>query len=480
MPDARLRISFPALLLVLAGSGLDAQVVLSPVRYELGVALDFDAEILRGTAGIEVRNPSARPVRQVSLLLYRLLRVTAVRDSRGRELRFSQSVVAFRDFGPLQVNQIVVTLGQPLAPKAQTGIQVRYEGYLLGYAETGMRYVQDRIDSAFTILRPDSYAYPSPGYPSMAINRGAPLRDFTYSARITVPKGFTVANGGRLEGIDTAGSQVTFRFTSLKPSGRMDFAIAKYTELSSGPIRVYHLPGDSLGAAGVAEAAQKALDLYSNWFGPLAEATGLTFIEIPDGWGSQADVTAIIQSAAAFRDPKQHREVYHEISHLWNAPDTDRPSPRWNEGLATFLEYLVTQETTGKPEVDAEANSLLDWLRGALPTHEAWSRVPLVDYGRAGMTDLSYSVAAVYFDLLYRLAGRETFNRIIGGYYAAFHTRGGGVRDFAEVLRKTATMDLSQLNNDWLFTPAWADRVEHSATIEDLEAYYRRGAPGER
>jgi aminopeptidase N len=148
--------------------------------------------------------------------------------------------------------------------------------------------------------------------------------------------------------------------------------------------------------------------------------------------------------------------------------------------LATFLEYLVTQETTGKPEVDAEANSLLDWLRGALPTHEAWSRVPLVDYGRAGMTDLSYSVAAVYFDLLYRLAGRETFNRIIGGYYAAFHTRGGGVRDFAEVLRKTATMDLSQLNNDWLFTPAWADRVEHSATIEDLEAYYRRGAPGER
>jgi hypothetical protein len=35
-------------------------------------------------------------------------------------------------------------------------------------------------------------------------------------------------------------------------------------------------------------------------------------------------------------------------------------------------------------------------------------------------------------------------------------------------------MDLSQLNNDWIFTTAWADRVEHSASIQELEAYYRR------
>jgi hypothetical protein len=254
----------------------------------------------------------------------------------------------------------------------------------------------------------------------------------------------------------------------------MDFAIAKYTELASGPIRVYHLPGDELGAASVARAAEQSLGIYTRWFGPLRESTVLTFIEIPDGWGSQADVTTIIQSAAAFKDPQQHREVYHEISHLWNVPPTDRPSPRWNEGLASFLEYLVTQEVTGRPIVDARANQLIDWLRGSLSTHAAWREVPLVDYGRARLTDLSYSVGAVYFDLLYRLAGREAFNKIISSFATDFGARGGSTQDLMDIVRKTAKMDLSQLNKDWIFTTAWADRVEHSASIQELEVYYRR------
>jgi hypothetical protein len=333
--------------------------------------------------------------------------------------------------------------------------------------------MRDRIDTAFTILRTDSYAYPEPGYPSARLIRSAPRPEFSYSARITVPTGLVVANGGRLDGTDTLGKTVTFRYSNLKPAWRMDFAIAKYTALSAGAIKVYYLPGDATGAAGVAQAAAKSLDLFTRWFGPLRESSALTFIEIPDGWGSQSDVTAIIQSAAAFRDPERHREVYHEISHLWNVAPTDRPSPRWNEGQASFLEYLVTQEVTGKPLVDARANQLLARLRGELPAHETWRKVPLVEYGRAGMTDLSYSVGALYFDLLYRLAGADDFNRIIGRFAADFGTSGGSTQDLVGVVRKEAKRDLSQLNNDWIFTTGWADRVMQAATIQELEAYYR-------
>lgn len=464
--------------LVLANSPLGAQVVLSPTRYDVGFEVDYDAGVLRGTARIVVQNPSTESVREASLLLYRLLRVKAVRDDEGKALAFSQTVVAFEDFAKRQVNQILVTLPKPLGPGARTAIEVQYEGHLLGYAETGERYIQDRIDPAFTILRDDSYAYPQPGHPSSAVNRSAPEASFSYSARITVPLGFTVANGGRLEGADTVGKAVTFRYSSLKPSWRMDFAIAKYTGITAGPIRVYHLPGDEVGAAAVARAAGQALDLFTRWFGPLRESTGLTFIEIPDGWGSQADVTTIIQSAAAFKDPEQHREVYHEISHLWNVPPTDRPSPRWNEGQATFLEYLVTQEVAGKPVDDAHANQLLDWLRGALPTRAAWKEVPLTDYGRAGLTDLSYSVGALYFDLLYRLAGPEPFNTIIGRFATDFGARGGSTRDLMDLVRTIAPMDLTALNNDWIFTTAWTDRVTRSASIQEIEAYYRRRQGG--
>jgi aminopeptidase N len=457
-----------------AASEAAAQVVLSPTRYELSLELDYAAETLRGTTRIVVKNPSSEPVHEASFLLYRLLRVQSVRDDQGRDLAFSQAVVSFVDFGQLQVNHFLVTLGKPLAPGEETGIQIQYAGYLLGYAETGMRYIQDRIDPEFTILRQDSYAYPQPGYPSSAVNRSAPERSFVYSARITVPKDLVVANGGRQEGIEPKDDSVTFRFSSLRPSWRMDFAIAKYTEVSAGKLRVYHLPGDESGAAGVAQAAEKALNLFSKWFGPLHDASPLTFIEIPDGWGSQADVTTVIQTASAFRDPEQYREVYHEISHLWNVPPTDRPSPRWNEGLASFLEFLVTEEVTGKPVVDPQTTWLVDWLRVELPNHPDWKKVPLVDYGSSDMTDLSYSVGAIFFDLLYRLVGKETFNKIIGRYYADFGVSGGSTNDLVDVIRKTAKIGVSQLANDWLYTAAWTDRIQNATSLQELASYYRR------
>jgi hypothetical protein len=337
-----------------------------------------------------------------------------------------------------------------------------------------MRYIQDRIDPEFTILRDDSYAYPQPGYPSYAITRGIPQANFTYTASIKVQRGLMVANGGRLDGIDTLSHAVTYRYSSLKPSWRMDFAIADYTRLSAGAIQLFHLPGSEEGAAGVAEAAKKAVDLFDEWFGPRPGAGALTFIEIPDGWGSQTDVTTIIQTSAAFRDPRRHREVYHEISHLWNVAPSERPSPRWDEGLASFLEYLVTQEVTGQSIVDLRATQLTEWLRSSLPDHPQWRAVPMVDYGRHRLTDLSYSVGALFFDLLYRLVGQETFNRIIARYVAEFGTSGGSTSDFVDVVRTSAPTDLSQFVNDWLYTTAWADRIERSSTIQDMEEFYRK------
>jgi len=462
------------LLLTLTTGGAEGPVVLTPVHYDLNIEVDFEAEVLRATARLDLRNTSTMPVREVSLLLYRLFQVRAVVDDRGRDLEFTQAVVAFEDFARQQVNHVLVTLPEPLDPEGRATIRVRYDGHLLGYAETGMRYIQDRIDTAFTILRDDAYAYPLPGVLSTAANRSVATPAFTYSARITVPKGLTVANGGRLEGADTVGQSVTFRYSSLKPSWRMDFAIARFTEVASGAVRVFHLPGDEAGASGVGQAAAEALARYTSWFGPRPEPAPLTFIEIPDGWGSQADVTTIIQSAAAFTNPRFHGEVYHEIAHLWSVEASERPSPRWEEGLASFLEDLVTEEVTGTPTVAPRADRLVEWLRGQLPTHRIWRSVPLVEYGQAGLTDLSYSVGHLYFALLYRLAGPETFNRIIGGFAAEFGTGGGTTQDLSSLVSLAAAADFGPLNDDWLFTVGWADRIAQHASLQELEAIYRR------
>lgn len=116
-------------------------MVLSPTHYDAGFEVDYDAKLLRGTSRIVMHNPSTAPARDTSLLLYRLLRVKAVRDDRGTELAFGQAVVAFEDFGQLQVNQVLVTIPEPLAPETQIAIEVRYDGHLPGYAKAeGQRF----------------------------------------------------------------------------------------------------------------------------------------------------------------------------------------------------------------------------------------------------------------------------------------------------------------------------------------------------
>jgi len=57
-------IGLTVLLLTLTSGVLGAQVVLTPTRYDLGFEVDYAAEVLRGTARIVLRNPSAAPVRE--------------------------------------------------------------------------------------------------------------------------------------------------------------------------------------------------------------------------------------------------------------------------------------------------------------------------------------------------------------------------------------------------------------------------------
>jgi hypothetical protein len=390
-------------------------------------------------------------------------------------LAYEQHVVSFEDFGQLQVLAATVLLPRPLAVDDTTTIVVRWGGYLLGYAETGMSYVQDRIDPSFTIIRPDARAYPVIAYPSWAANRRTPWAEFTYRASITVPDTLTVANGGRLLARRPHAGRATFVYESIRASTRMDFAIAPYGVIAEGPMQVFYLPGDATGAAGVLNAARGAFDLFTRWFGTLQGGDALTFLEIPDGWGSQADVTTVIQSAGAFRDTTRYDEVYHEVSHLWNPPDRDTPSPRWNEGLACFLQRIATEELRGVPVRDARADRLIGWLRENASQHPEWSEVPLIDYGRAQMTDLSYVVGALFFDLLERKVGPAVFRKIFRDYYALHVSSGGTTEQLMALIREHAGDRIEPLLQDWIYTPTWVDRVERAGKIGEIVEFYAGG-----
>jgi len=454
-------------------SGDIQKLDLTPTNYDLDVTVDYNRELIHATAAITVKNTSDSMVAEIPLILYRLMNVLNVTDKKGDPVHYNQQVLSYEDFGKKQVNFIRIKLPKPITPGRERTISVSYQGLLLGYSEIGWRYVKDHISPEFTILRNDAEAFPSVGVPSQSINRKSPFPSFHYRARITVPDSLVVANGGSLVNTKIKKGMATYIYESIKPSWRMDFAISRYNKIDSDAYRIFYFPEDSTGADGVRGAAENAVELFTEWFGPLNEQAKLTFIEIPNGWGSQADVTTIIQTAASFQDPSRYREVYHEISHLWNVAATDRFNPRWNEGLASFLEYLLMKELDNRDHLDYVANWRIDYMKKKIAGNPESGNIPLIDYGKENLEGYSYTVGALMFDLMYHLAGPDEFNKMIGGYYQTYVKSGASTNDLVQFAKQTCSTDLDLLFNDWVYTTNWYTRIRQVKTIDELRGFYK-------
>jgi hypothetical protein len=435
--------------------------------------VDFPTQTLVASATYDLENWTPHASASVSFLLGRLMEVSRVRDAAGKSLAFTQDVVRLSDDRMRQVDRIVVRLPRPVAAGARTTLRIEYAGSIVPYTEVGWLYVHDHIDTAFTIIRQDALAFPSVGGISDKANRTVPRVDYTYDASVTVPQRFIVATGGVASHTDNADGTITWRYRSGKPSPFLNISIAPFDTVSGSGVHVFYLPADSAGARRLLASAQRAIAALTESFGPLHDTLNLAITEIPDDWGSQADlVGGIIQTAAAFRDTTRIGELYHELSHLWNAPETSSPPARWNEGLAMFEEHLLRERADGWGDRSGTDSATIVRLRRRLATDTLLRAVPFVDYGSRRMTDNSYTVGDVMFATLYELIGPTEFNRIVGGWYEQ-HPRGGTTREFVEWAEHTASRNLTQFFDHWMFSTRWTGFINDATSIRDLADRYR-------
>lgn len=442
---------------------------------ELDLQVRYEDGTLEGTADLTVENVGARGVSVIPLQIGRLMKAHSVRDSRGRTLVLSQDVVVYEDWPKRQVNQVRVRLPSPMAPGSQRTISIAYAGPLVGATETGMLYVRDHVDRDFTILRSESFAFPQLAVPSLSLNRSAPDADFTYVARFTVPSDLTVATGVPPAGRAERGDEATWTFETREPVPFLNVAVAPYGTLAEGGLQVFHFPEDSLGARRVMGRMVQAIELYTNWFGPLDREPRLHVIEIPEGWGSQASLTGgIIQTADAFRDPGQMRQLYHELAHLWHPPDVERPAPRWNEGLATFLAGRAAAELGDGESLSERMPSMADRQLQRVERSPELASTAMADYGRANATGLSYGTGALMFYALYEALGANDFDRVLGGWFDEYRGSGSTTRQFVDFVRARTDADLEALFEDWMFTARWRERLESGESLADMIASYRR------
>jgi len=443
-------------------------VAFTLTRVALNLRVDYARRSLSGSETLYLRNVATHAVVQVPFLLNRLMAVSRVTGTAGAGLKFSQAVVVFEDDSIRQVNAVVVSLARPVAPGDSVAIAVHYGGRLVGYTETGSLYIKDNIDHDFTIIREDAYAFPVLGLPSWSANRSMAREPFAFFVQVTVPADLVVATGGQPLEATRRDSLVTWTYQSSGPVPFLNIAIAPYRVLDSGGVRIFHFSQDSAGARMIERAVTGAVARYTGWYGTLGQDLHLTVMEIPEGWGSQASLTAgIIETADAFRDRAQLHQVYHELSHLWNPTDLDRPSPRWNEGLASFLEWRMAAELDGWDGWEARLDRLEQSVRSGCEPRRPCATVPFAAYGKSGLTALSYQVGALTFYSLYKTLGADAFDRAYREFFRQYRDRGATSQDLIAAFNRVDPAS-ERIFADWFSTTRWYTRLARGEPLRQI------------
>lgn len=440
---------------------------------DLTADLNYEDGSLEGIARMKIENVSDRDADSVPLNLNRLMSLTGARDEKGQPLSYEQVVATFIDEPKKQVTHAVVSLGQHLPPGESTTVELHYSGYLVGYTETGSIYIRDRIDEEFTILRVDAHAFPTIGVLSWMDNRMAPRSDFSFKAQITVPEGYTVASGGELIESTVKNGRARFTYQSSAPVPFLNLPIARYEILEEGGVRLYFFPSDRAGASLILGRIAEAVELLTAWFGPLGQSPSFAIMEIPAGWGSQAHIAAgIMQTAEVFEDPSDLRQLYHELSHLWNAPDTDQPSARWNEGLAMYLQSILAEEIEAWEGRSEYLERRADRLLRSFDENPSAQGVPFAAYGKKGLTDYSYATGLLFFFVLEELLGQQQLLEILRAHNQEHRESGTTFEDLEEALTRGASRDLGPFLQEWIHSTTWQDRVRTRDSIPGLAELY--------
>ena len=456
----------------------DKAPILRPVRYGLDIRVNFDQAVIEANCRLTVKNPYDRAVDRFTFVLYRLLKVRSIKDSLGRRLDFTQEVRTYEDEDKFRANLVEVCLYEPLAPRQTAALDIDYDGTLEGYVDAGMTYVKDRIDKNFTIIRMDCLAYPQPGVASWQRNTAAGLPAFDYELAVTVPGGWVVANGGALVSTENKDGRVTYKFKNTRPSWRMDAAIARYEVMTQAArsIRVYYFPPEKAGAEGVFQGLVKCLDIFSKRLGRLENFQGFAVIEVPLGFGSQADVTSILLTKDAFTDRGRLTDLYHEVAHLWSVPARDPlPCRLESEGVAMYLQYWAQEHIGGQADAMAAgaARQRERFLKVCRENPKA-ADTPIIDYGKADLTDLAYNKGMLFFYVLDRLAGREKLLPALADCHMRLGISGATTDEYMDCLKTAFGPGIEPVIRDWVYGVRSSDLLKSSLTLDQIAANYRK------
>ncbi len=259
---------------------------------------------------------------------------------------------------------------------------------------------------------------------------------FTYELELTLPAGWVVASGGRTTSGRSAGGRQSTKVVSETPGMDIAFVaspglVLRQARSGTARVEVYSVAADSVLAQGAVQNLQRALELYTGWFGPPGTGPLPTrFVYSPRGGWSYSRLPLLIVSAAYARDlagkPLGNAGILqgtaHELGHFWwQIADTKTPDDWINEGGAEFSAFSAASRLFG--------GEIRDTLLARYRRDAAHARTATAI---AATTNDSPDRYVNHYEkpaLLFAAVERSTGSERLLGFLRSFHAAHAGRRD---------------------------------------------------
>ncbi|UTW58571.1 hypothetical protein KFE96_17395 [Kordiimonas sp. SCSIO 12603] len=431
---------------------------------------------MKAASWLRLRNQTGKATKTIPALLNPGLRISKVTKN-NKPLHFTQQVTGIKDWPTLELNTVSIDLPTALKKQEIVEITLYFEGSLLPLTSSGMEYVKEYLSSEFTILRTENFSLPVITEPKQS-SLGAAARLQNYSTRITLelPEGYIPAGNLNIQATKLLEGRVEY---DLKSNGKIPFTvipIAPYHQFKNTSATLNHFKGQATAASSLHKQSEKTLALLENWFMAPHGKSQLTITAIPEGYGSQRMPGLIIQDSAAFSE-ENYNELYHELAHIWHPKERVSKPSRWNEGLATFLEGVISKHFDAEYNLPNYKEDLFQRAKKRLlniPDHAA---TPLQNYGEEDITDLAYLTGAVYFAVLHDSLGQERFLDLIKELQITYASTGILNEDFADFMKKNLkNRNLRKFAKNWFSKGTIGTDLTKANSFTELMSLYKQSS----
>ena len=347
-------------------------------------------------------------------------------------------MVPFDDFGGYEAKKYLI-------PQFDKQLVLEYKGILSG--KTGCcPYVHETISPEFTFIRWETFCYP------MFISDNVTFRKFlgtklSIDVTITMPYEFIAVTCMPETASHIENGVRTQAFWGDRHG--IAIAIAKYTvkELSIG---TFYLLGeiDDVQLEKTMIAAHGFMDEH---FGIRDIKKRTNYAAIPNRFGSFATYITVFVDEVTFESTKTMNHIIHEFIHLgWNVK-TDEETQKirfFDEAFTSYFEMRVMEYLL---KDDYRLAEIINNYRQQLSKFN--DNIPIIDFGKHGYGDLSYTIGAISLYKLSEFVGIEVYEDATRTFLQKYKDTPVNMEIFCnEYLKLCNKPELEQFFKDWIYS----------------------------